>query len=105
MTLSPDGKSVWKNVYFVGIGGIGMSALARWFNVNGFNVAGYDRTPTALTDTLEQEGIAICFDDAVDQVPAAFLTDPTDTLIVYTPAIPAGHRQMELFPEAWLRGV
>lgn len=99
MTLSPDGKSAWKYVYFVGIGGIGMSALARWFNVNGFSVAGYDRTPTPLTDTLEQEGIFICFDDAVDRVPLSFLADPADTLIVYTPAIPAGHRQMEFFRE------
>lgn len=99
MTLSPDGKSAWKHVYFVGIGGIGMSALARWFNVNGFVVAGYDRTPTTLTDTLEQEGITVCFDDAVDQVPTPFLAHPADTLIVYTPAIPAGHRQMEYFRE------
>ena len=81
MTLSPDGKSAWKHVYFVGIGGIGMSALARWFNVNGFLVAGYDRTPTTLTDTLEQEGITVCFDDAVDQVPTPFLAHPADTLI------------------------
>ena len=75
-----------------------MSALARWFNVNGFAVAGYDRTPTVLTETLENEGISLCFDDAVEQVPAAFLANPADTLIVYTPAIPAGHRQMELLP-------
>lgn len=97
MTLSPDGKSAWKHVYFVGIGGIGMSALARWFNVNGFSVAGYDRTSTTLTYTLEQEGITVCFDDAVGEVPPYFLDHPADTLIVYTPAIPAGHRQMEYF--------
>jgi len=97
MTLSPDGKPAWKYVYFVGIGGIGMSALARWFNVNGFAVAGYDRTATTLTETLEQEGITLCFDDAVTEVPSQFLTNPADTLIVYTPAIPAGHRQMEYF--------
>lgn len=97
MTLSPDGKSTWKHVYFVGIGGIGMSALARWFSVNGFAVAGYDRTPTTLTDTLENEGIIVCFDDTVDQVPPAFLSIPAETLIVYTPAIPAGHQQMEYF--------
>ena len=99
MNLSPDGKSAWKYVYFVGIGGIGMSALARWFNLNGFVVAGYDRTPTTLTRTLEQEGISVCFDDAVEEVPPRFLDLPTDTLIVYTPAIPAGHRQMEYFRE------
>lgn len=97
MTLSSDGTSAWKHVYFVGIGGIGMSALARWFHVNGFAVSGYDRTPTTLTDTLEKEGITVCFDDAVDQVPPPFLEHSANTLIVYTPAVPAGHRQMEYF--------
>ena len=90
-------KSIWQNVFFVGIGGIGMSALARWFNANGFAVAGYDRTATPLTKTLEGEGIAVCFDDAVESVPGAFREVPAETLVVYTPAIPAGHRQMDYF--------
>jgi len=97
-TGSPgDPKSIWKNIFFVGIGGIGMSALARWFNSNGFAVAGYDRTATPLTETLEDEGIKICYDDAVEQVPAVFLENRGETLIVYTPAIPVGHRQMDYF--------
>ena len=62
-----------KYVYFLGIGGIGMSALARWFNVNGFQVAGYDKTPTALTNTLQAEGIRIHFDDDVNAIPSEFL--------------------------------
>jgi UDP-N-acetylmuramate--alanine ligase len=53
------------NVYFVGIGGIGMSAIARWFNTNGYAVAGYDRTPTALTSELINEGIQIHFEDDI----------------------------------------
>ncbi len=74
-----------------------MSALARWFNANGFAVAGYDKTITPLTETLESEGITVCYDDAVEQVPAAFLGKSDETLVVFTPAIPAGHRQMDYF--------
>lgn len=95
--MNASWKSQWKYVYFAGIGGIGMSALARWFNVNGFNVAGYDRTPTMLTESLENEGISICFDDAVEHIPVEFLSDPTNTLVVYTPAIPVHHQQMAYF--------
>ncbi|MBU1822414.1 MAG: UDP-N-acetylmuramate--L-alanine ligase, partial [Bacteroidetes bacterium] len=90
-------KSQWNSEYFDGIGGIGMSALARWFNVNGFAVGGYDRTPTPLTDTLESEGVTICFDDAVEHIPESFREHPASTLVVYTPAIPAEHRQMTFF--------
>ncbi|TDB63686.1 UDP-N-acetylmuramate--L-alanine ligase [Arundinibacter roseus] len=89
----------WKYVYFVGIGGIGMSALARWFHVNGFLVAGYDRTPTPLTDTLQAEGIQVCFDDNLNSIPTDFLKDSLLTLVVYTPAIPADHRQLVYFRE------
>jgi UDP-N-acetylmuramate--alanine ligase len=60
------------NVYFLGIGGIGMSALARWFHVNGCLVAGYDRTPTTLTSQLQQEGIAVHFDDGIEHIPEPF---------------------------------
>ena len=63
----------FKYVYFLGIGGIGMSALARWFATNGFAVAGYDRTPTALTQKLQEEGILVHFDDDINQVPALFI--------------------------------
>lgn len=85
--------SDYKNIYFLGIGGIGMSALARWFNINGFQVAGYDRTSTALTDTLQKEGIAVHFDDSIDLIPSAFLENPTQTLVVFTPAIPKDHQE------------
>ena len=76
----------YKNVYFIGIGGIGMSALARYFKQNGLNVGGYDKTPSPLTIQLENEGCLIHFDDLGDQVPESF-TNKKDTLVVYTPAI------------------
>ena len=66
----------FKYVYFLGIGGIGMSALARWFQVNGYAVAGYDKTPTALTDALQAEGMVIHFTDDIDQIPADFRENP-----------------------------
>jgi UDP-N-acetylmuramate--alanine ligase len=83
----------YKYIYFLGIGGIGMSALARWFKINGFEVAGYDRTPTALTDTLKEEGIEVHFDDSVAMIPAAFLQNQQQTLVVLTPAIPSDHSE------------
>ncbi|WP_428654063.1 UDP-N-acetylmuramate--L-alanine ligase [Runella sp.] len=85
--------SDYKYIYFLGIGGIGMSALARWFGVNGFEVAGYDRTQTHLTDTLLAEGIAVHFDDSVDLIPRVFLQNPEKTLVVFTPAIPKDHSE------------
>ncbi|MCB0488692.1 MAG: UDP-N-acetylmuramate--L-alanine ligase [Cyclobacteriaceae bacterium] len=78
-------------VYFLGIGGIGMSALARWFNKKGLAVAGYDRTPTPLTKELEKEGIAIHFEDNVALIPDTVALDKA--LIVYTPAIPKDHKE------------
>jgi UDP-N-acetylmuramate--alanine ligase len=81
----------YHNVYFIGIGGIGMSALARWFNHNGFTVFGYDRTPTVLTDQLIGEGIAIHFDDDIDNIPDILIDQPERALIIVTPAIPNGH--------------
>ena len=76
----------YKQVYFIGIGGIGMSALARYFNQNGLTVGGYDKTPSPLTKLLEEEGCMIHFDDLGDQLPTQF-SDKTTTLVVYTPAI------------------
>ena len=73
-----------KNVYFIGIGGIGMSALARYYKFKGYEVAGYDRTPSDLTAQLEKEGISVHYEDRPDLVPASV----EDTLVVYTPAIP-----------------
>ncbi|MEL6536637.1 MAG: UDP-N-acetylmuramate--L-alanine ligase [Bacteroidota bacterium] len=86
------------NVYFLGIGGIGMSALARWFNQNGFQVAGYDRTPTVLTDRLVSEGIAVHFEDDPALISEAVRADREHSLVVYTPAIPKDHQEW-----AWLR--
>ncbi len=77
-----------KRVYFVGIGGIGMSGIARYFHKRGVIVCGYDRTETALTASLMNEGIAIVFNDDPDYVPFAFQENDEQTLIVYTPAIP-----------------
>ncbi len=85
-----------KNVYFVGIGGIGMSAIARYFKNIGKNVAGYDKTPTQLTHELEAEGIAIHYTDNCDFINAEF-KDPISTLVVYTPAIPKDHSELNYF--------
>lgn len=74
-----------KNVYFIGIGGIGMSALARYYKFKGYNVAGYDRTPSDLTFALEREGIDVHYQDQPELLPE----DKNETLVVYTPAIPA----------------
>lgn len=73
-------------VYFIGIGGIGMSALARYFNHNGAKVAGYDRTETPLTQQLVQEGIAVIYEDDFALVPETHKN--ADTLVIYTPAVP-----------------
>ena len=77
-----------KHIYFIGIGGIGMSALARYFNTQGVVVSGYDKTPTALTADLEKEGIKIHFEDDIHQI------DKAATVVVYTPAIPANHSEL-----------
>ena len=81
----------------MGIGGIGMSALARYFMHEGCAVAGYDRTATPLTAQLEAEGALIHYDDSVDAIPAEFLE--RDTVVVYTPAVPADHSEMCYFHE------
>ncbi len=81
-----------KNIYFIGIGGIGMSALARYFKFLGKNVAGYDKTPSQITSDLSEMGIAIHFDDNVDAIPKIFL-NKEETLVVYTPAIPKDHKE------------
>ncbi len=75
-------------VYFLGIGGIGMSALARWFRHEGYPVAGYDKTPSPLTEELEKEGMQISFLDSAAEIPVEFTTHPEEVLVVWTPAIP-----------------
>ncbi len=87
-----------KNIYFLGIGGIGMSALARYFKAKGFSVAGYDRTPSALTKALEQEGILIHYEDDVNLIPTNY-RKPDDTVVVFTPAVPATMSEMVWFKE------
>lgn len=84
------------NIYFVGAGGIGMAALERYFLSKGYRVAGYDRTPSALTDALISEGVDISFNDSADSIPAEFRY-PATTLVVYTPAIPDSHPGLKWF--------
>lgn len=84
----------YDSVYFIGIGGIGMSALARWFNANNYYVAGYDRTSTELTRQLESEGMDIHYHDDTDAIPARISNNRERSLIVYTPAVPASHREL-----------
>ncbi|HZH72969.1 MAG TPA: UDP-N-acetylmuramate--L-alanine ligase [Mariniphaga sp.] len=86
-----------KNVYFLGIGGIGMSALARYFKNLGKNVAGYDRTHTKLTEALQLEGIEVYYDDDIRNIPSRW--DPAETLAVFTPALPYEHKQLTWFRE------
>ncbi|TNJ44709.1 UDP-N-acetylmuramate--L-alanine ligase [Tamlana fucoidanivorans] len=81
------------NVYFVGIGGIGMSALARYFSMLGKHVAGYDKTKTEITQSLIDFGIQIHFEDAVENIPQWCL-DKLSTLVVYTPAVPENHVEL-----------
>ncbi|PIE83941.1 MAG: UDP-N-acetylmuramate--L-alanine ligase [Bacteroidia bacterium] len=77
-----------KRVYLLGVGGIGMSALARYFHAKGRTVAGYDRTPSELTRTLEREGMAVHYADDPGLIPAEFRQPSPETLVIYTPAIP-----------------
>jgi UDP-N-acetylmuramate--alanine ligase len=87
-----------KNIYFVGVGGIGMSALARFYAFRGYNVAGYDLTKTKLTRALETEGISVSYTDIPETVSAAF-SDPETTLVVYTPAIPPDNAILNHFKQ------
>ena len=73
-----------KNIYFIGIGGIGMSAIARYYKVKGYAVSGYDKTPSPLTHALEDEGIGVHYTDDISFIPK----DKEETLVVYTPAVP-----------------
>ena len=92
----------YANISFLGIGGIGMSALARYFLHEGRRVAGYDRTPSALTEALEAEGAAIHYEEDVRLIPEAFL-DPATTMVVYTPAVPRDHAEYRYFLEHGFR--
>lgn len=85
-----------ENYYFLGIGGIGMSAIARYFKAKGFNVAGYDCTASRLTHELEKEGIAVNYSDEVEVIPSEY-KNPDNTFVVFTPAIPKDNVQYNFF--------
>ena len=87
-----------KAVYFVGAGGIGMSAIERYYLERGLVVAGYDKTPSDLTRQLEREGMLIHYEECVDEIPHA-CRQPQSCLVVYTPAIPADHQELVYFRE------
>lgn len=85
-----------KAVYFIGAGGIGMSAIARYFIHRGLVVAGYDKTPSALTLQLEREGMLIHYEENIDEIPHA-CKQPETCLVIYTPAIPSDHQELQYF--------
>ncbi|MFR9566188.1 MAG: Mur ligase domain-containing protein, partial [Rikenellaceae bacterium] len=87
-----------KSIFFIGIGGIGMSAIARYFLHQGKRVGGYDRTPTPLTHALEAEGASIHYEDNIELIAPEF-RDPTTTAVIYTPAIPSSHSELNYFLE------
>src|SRR5690554_5429612 len=86
------------SVYFIGIGGIGMSALARYFHFIGKQVAGYDRTLTPLTEALSELGLDVHYREDINLIPKACL-DPKSTLVVYTPAVPVDHMEYHYFKD------
>ena len=90
-----------ENVYFIGIGGIGMSAIARYFKFKGLNVSGYDRTPSELTAELQKEGIPVHYEDDPSAVPS----DVDKTLVIYTPAVPAELKELQYVNEKGYRVV
>ena len=87
-----------KSVYFIGAGGIGMSAIARYFLHRKLTVAGYDKTPSELTRQLEKEGMDIHYEENVGLIPEE-CRKPASTLVVFTPAIPASHAELVYFHE------
>ncbi|MEQ8518460.1 MAG: UDP-N-acetylmuramate--L-alanine ligase [Cytophagales bacterium] len=91
------------SVYFLGIGGIGMSALALWFKSAGKNVSGYDKTPTRITENLEQKGISVHFDENIDKIPDSVKKDTENSLVIITPAIPSDHREKLWFEEKGIK--
>ncbi len=94
---------MFRRIYFIGIGGIGMSALARYFRVKGCEVCGYDRTETVLTKQLQAEGISVHYIDDIDAIPPSYKEDKEQTLVVYTPAVPSTHKEMNWFKDRGYR--
>ena len=94
--IQENSSKKMRQYYFLGIGGIGMSAIARYFHQKGHLVGGYDLTRTPLTQALEEEGIKIHYDDNISLIPVRFM-DIENTVVIYTPAIPANHSELEFF--------
>ena len=94
----------YTSLYFVGAGGIGMSALVRYFLAKGYKVAGYDRTQSPLTTELKTEGLEIVYEESVESIPD-YCRNPETTLVVYTPAIPSSHAGLVYFRERGFRVV
>lgn len=84
------------NIYFIGIGGIGMSALARYFQHNNIKVAGYDKVSSSITKSLEELGVSVFLEDEIDVIPKEYL-EAKHTVVVYTPAVPESHKQLNYF--------
>ncbi len=91
-------------IYFIGIGGIGMSAIAQYFCANGKQVAGYDKVPSIITDSLVALGAEIHFEDSMTSIPQAF-KNIENTLVVYTPAVPKDHKELNFFLDADFRTI
>ncbi|SEB66614.1 UDP-N-acetylmuramate--L-alanine ligase [Tenacibaculum sp. MAR_2009_124] len=87
-----------KNIYFIGIGGIGMSAIARYFSANGKKVAGYDKVRTPITNAMEELGIHVHFEDEIKRIGLAFL-EKKETIVIYTPAVPSSHKELSYFKD------
>lgn len=98
LSFGKDLGWAWSSIYFIGIGGIGMSAIARYFLANNKKVGGYDKTPSEITNALAEKGAFVNFNDGVDVITSSFL-DKENTLIIYTPAIPKDHKQFNYFKE------
>jgi UDP-N-acetylmuramate--alanine ligase len=86
----------FQSIYFIGAGGIGMSAIARYFLKRGFVVAGYDKTPSDLTRQLETEGMLLHYEENINEIPFV-CRQPKTCLVIYTPAIPADHQELLFF--------
>ncbi len=93
----------YQHIYFIGIGGIGMSALARYFYNKGKNVAGYDRVSTGITDELVKMGISVHYNDDINLIPDVIRKNINETLVIYTPAIPSNHSELNYFKQNLFR--
>lgn len=98
MNQSTQHIASFDRAYFIGIGGIGMSALARYFNMKGWEVAGYDKTSSPITKALEEEGVSVHFEDLGENLPLNFL-DTEKTLVIYTPAVPKEMKELTFVQE------